>query len=190
MPADQPDLFEAPSPIAGLRYQREFITQGEEAALLAQFAALPFAPARYHQYTAKRRVVSYGGSYDFGAGELRPAAPIAEFLLPLRTRAAAWAGVGPPERLTHALVAEYTPGTPLGWHRDVPEFELVIGISLAAPARMRFRPYGSTSKRTALALVLEPRSAYVLAGEARWKWQHCVSPTKALRYSVTFRSLR
>jgi len=39
-------------------------------------------------------------------------------------------------------------------------------------------------------LVLEPRSAYILRGAARWRWQHAISPTKALRYSITFRTMK
>ena len=35
----------------------------------------------------------------------------------------------------------------------------------------------------------EPRSAYVLKDDVRWKWQHSIPPTPALRYSITFRSL-
>jgi DNA oxidative demethylase len=39
-------------------------------------------------------------------------------------------------------------------------------------------------------VVLEPGSAYALTGQARWSWQHSIPPIPALRYSVTFRSLR
>jgi alkylated DNA repair dioxygenase AlkB len=39
-------------------------------------------------------------------------------------------------------------------------------------------------------LELLPRSGYVLAGDVRTKWQHHVPPAKALRYSITFRTLR
>jgi hypothetical protein len=35
-----------------------------------------------------------------------------------------------------------------------------------------------------------PRSGYVLSGAARYAWQHSIPPTKALRYSITFRTLR
>jgi hypothetical protein len=38
-------------------------------------------------------------------------------------------------------------------------------------------------------LILEPRSAYVLRDQARWHWQHVISPTKARRYSITFRTI-
>ena len=41
-----------------------------------------------------------------------------------------------------------------------------------------------------LALELQPRSAYCMQGDARWRWQHSIAPTKALRYSITFRTLR
>ena len=153
-------------------------------------ATLPLEEARYKDYTAKRRAVSFGFDYDFSYSALRPAPDIPEILLPLRGRVAAWLRV-PPDAIRHALVAEYRPGTALGWHRDVPDFELVCGISLAAAARMRFRPFPPTGNRKeVLSLELAPRSAYVLRGDARWRWQHSIPPTKALRYSVTFRTLK
>ena len=153
-------------------------------------ATLPLEEARYKDYTAKRRAVSFGFDYDFSYSALRPAPDIPEVLLPLRGRVAAWLRV-PPEAIRHALVAEYRPGTALGWHRDVPDFELVCGISLAAAARMRFRPFPPTGNRKeVLSLELAPRSAYVLRDDARWRWQHSIPPTKALRYSVTFRTLK
>ena len=113
------------------------------------------------------------------------------FLLPLRERAAAWAGIAP-ERFTNALVAEYRPGTPLGWHRDVPDYELVFGVSLAGTARMRLRRYPPVNPKKAdvIGLDLAPRSAYLLRGTARWGWQHSIAADGALRYSITFRTLR
>jgi alkylated DNA repair dioxygenase AlkB len=87
------------------------------------------------------------------------------------------------------MVAEYPPATPLGWHRDVPDFELIMGVSLLGHARLRFRPWPpKPNARTTFAIELAPRSAYVLRDEARWHWQHAVSPTKELRYSITFRT--
>jgi len=112
-----------------------------------------------------------------------------EFLAPVRERAAAWLGVRP-EDIRHALIAEYRPGTALGWHRDVPDFERVCGVSLAAACRMRFRPFPpKNDRKSILSLELAPRSAYILADDARWRWQHSIPPTKALRYSMTFRTL-
>jgi alkylated DNA repair dioxygenase AlkB len=174
----------------GWRYQSEFLGLAEEAALLRSIAALPFQAARYKEWTARRRIVSFGGRYDYNRNVLEPAAPIPAFLEPLRQRAAEWAEVST-ESLSHATVAEYPPDTPLGWHRDVPQFELVIGVSLGGQARMRFRPYPhEKGRRTSFAIELEPRSIYLLRGAVRWNWQHAISETKELRYSITFRSRR
>ena len=133
--------------------------------------------------------MSYGFDYDFSYNTVHPAPPVAGFLRPLKTRVAQWMGVDP-EEIRHVLVAEYRAGTALGWHRDVPNFELVCGVSLAASTRMRFRPFPPKSDRkSVLSLELAPRSAYILRGDARWRWQHSIPPNKALRYSITFRTL-
>ena len=188
----QPDLFAAglgwPD---GFRYTEAFLSTADEAALLTEIARLPFANARYKEWTANRRVVSYGGRYDYDANELKPAEPVPPFLLDLRSAVARFAGL-PTDALTHALVAEYRAATQLGWHRDVPEFEAVVGVSLLGVARMRLRRYPHVvgSRSPSLAIDLEPRSVYSLSGDARWGWQHAISPTPGLRYSITFRSLR
>jgi len=188
---DQRDLFDAaPALPEGFVYEREFITRDDEASLLAAISGLPLAEAQYKEFKARRRTVSYGGQYDFSAGRLEPAPEIPEFLFPLRQKIARWVGVAA-EEFVHALVTEYGPGTPLGWHRDVPDFELIVGVSLGGHARMRLRSYrpGERQKpKAAIALELEPRSAYVMRGPARWGWQHCISETKALRHSITFRT--
>lgn len=175
----------------GLIYRSDFLDRDEERALLELIRELPLREAQYRQYTARRRTVNYGFAYDFQHLEAKPAPAIPEFLAPLRARAADWAGVASQD-FVQALIAEYTPGTPLGWHRDVPDFELIVGISLAGAARIRFRPYAWKPERRkeVFALELEPRSAYILRDEARWGWQHSVPPTKELRYSVTFRTAR
>jgi alkylated DNA repair dioxygenase AlkB len=173
----------------GFLYRREFITAAEEVDLIRTIQELPLKEAQYLQYTARRRIVSFGGSYDFSSQELRAAGPIPTWLDPTRARIADLMGVAP-ESLNHALVAEYRPGTPLGWHRDVRDFEIIGGLSLLGKARMRLRPYPHRKgDRTALKLELEPRSAYAIRGVARWKWQHAISPTSELRYSITFRTL-
>ena len=171
----------------GLVYQPDFIDAAEERRLIEGIRALDLREARYKEYTAKRRVASFGAGYDFDANELTPAPVLAPFLLPLRARIAQWTAL-PEEAFGYALVAEYRPGTQLGWHRDVPQFEVVAGISLAGPCTMRFRRFPPCPRAPVLTLELEPRSAYVLKDEARWGWQHSVAPTPALRYSVTFRT--
>jgi alkylated DNA repair dioxygenase AlkB len=187
----QGELFTSqPALPDGFAYVPDFLTRAEEAQLLEPIRALPFHAARYKEWHARRRIVSFGGSYDFSRNELTAAPPIPEFLAPLREQLARWANI-PGARIEHAMVAEYQPATPLGWHRDVPQFEDVLGVSLLGHARMRFRPWPPKhAQRTTHALDLEPRSAYLMRGAARWQWQHAVSPTKELRYSITFRTRR
>ena len=191
--ADEPDLFgEVPAAaIEGLRYRHEFLTRAEEEELLGIVRGFQLREMRYKEYTARRRGISFGGSYDFANHRLRPGAALPEVLHPLRARVAAWMGMAP-EDFTHVLVAEYRPGTPLGWHRDVPDFEDIVGVSLLSDAVMQLRPYppASATAPASLQLLLEPRSIYMLRGEARWAGQHSIAPTEALRYSITMRTRR
>jgi alkylated DNA repair dioxygenase AlkB len=188
MPEPQLSLFEtAPSPRpAGLVYAPGFIGEEEEGALAARIAALPFKPFEFHGFTGNRRTVSFGLHYAFDGSGLAEAEPIPEWLQPLRIRAAALAGHGP-EAFAHALVIEYS-GAGIGWHRDRPVFGDVVGISLLAPAALRFRRK-SGSKWERFTLTAEPRSAYLLRGEARHEWEHSIPQLETLRYSVTLRTL-
>lgn len=192
----QSSLFDAPSPLPhGLVYHPDFLSVAEEDALLAEIALLPLTEAHFQQYTARRRVVRFGegdypASYGTEAAHINPRRPFPDFLAPLRRKVAQWRGLDE-SAFPHALVTEYRPGTPIGWHSDAPHFDIVVGISLAGRARMRFRPYAAKADRkAAIALELEPRSAYVMQDDIRWRWQHHIPPTKELRYSITFRTLR
>lgn len=173
----------------GFFYEADFLSAAEESHLVERIRALPLAAAQYKAFRAKRRVVSYGGRYDFDAQRLEDAEPIPAFLEPLRRRAASWAG-RPAAAFSHALIAEYDEGTRLGWHRDVPQFDIVVGVSLLGPCSMRFRRYPPRRGERSIAVELAPGSIYRLEGEARWEWQHGIPPARALRYSVTFRTLR
>ena len=189
MPAEQTSLFDdVQGGPPGLRYERNFIGGEEERELLGVIRTLPFREAEYRGYTAKRRIVSYGAGYDFEANVLRPAPQIPVFLHPLRAKVEARFGLGP-GAITHALVTEYRPGTQLGWHRDVPDFAMVVGISLDTACTMRFRPYPPRAGQRVFVLELAPRSMYALSGAARWKWQHGIVATPGLRHSITFRTL-
>ena len=190
MKPEQSELFGAAAPALpeGFVYQLEFLSGEEEGALLGGIARLSLEPAKYREYTARRRVAYFGHDYDFSANRLGDAPPIPDFLEPLRAKLARWMGIAPGDFVT-ALVTEYRPGTPLGWHRDAPDYERVAGVSLGGSARMRLRRY-PPAKDKPLVLELAPRSAYQMQGAARWQWQHCIPATKELRYSITFRTLR
>jgi alkylated DNA repair dioxygenase AlkB len=175
------------TPPDGFVYRADFLDEPEERALLARFDELEFEEIVMKGVVARRTAVRYGYGYDYDRRAAVPGAdPIPEWLEPVRDRAAELAGGA---ELVQVLIQRYPPGAPIGWHRDSPSYELVAGVSLAGAARMRLRR-GPAEDRVAYEQPLEPRSAYVLAGEARWKWEHHVPPAKELRYSITFGSLR
>jgi len=184
----QASLFDEPAPgPPGFIYRPERITADEETALAEALGRLDLRAYEMRGYSARRRVAYFGRRYE-GAGQaLEDGAPIPDFLQPLRRKAADLAGLEP-DALVHALVNEYPPGAPIGWHRDRPAFGQVVGFSLLSPCVMRFRrPHAGGWERRSL--ILEPRSAYWLAGEARSVWEHSIPPVEALRYSITFRTL-
>ncbi len=173
---------------AGFRYAPELIDAAEEARLVAAFADLPFKEFEFHGFLGKRRVVSFGHRYDFNGGGLKKAESMPPFLLPLRERAAAFVGLAP-DRLVHALITEYRPDTMIGWHRDRPNYEDVIGVSLLSPCTFRMRRKHGTGWERA-AMRLDRRSVYLMRGLSRNEWEHSIPAVEELRYSITFRSMR
>jgi len=173
----------------GFAYQPELIDRDFEEALVAHLRELPFREFEFHGYKGKRRVVSFGWKYEFsGGGQLNKADDIPEFLLPLRSLAATFAGVEP-DAFQHVLVTEYGPGAGIGWHRDKAVFGKVVGVSLLAPCTLRFRRKVNT-KWERVNVFAEARSAYHLTGPARSEWEHSILRVDALRYSITFRTMR
>jgi alkylated DNA repair dioxygenase AlkB len=171
----------------GLVYEPEFLASEEEADLVGILEAMDYGEVRMHGQTARRRVRHFGLDYDYERWKVTPTEPLPESLEWVRDRAAALVGEES-HGLAEVLITRYPAGAGIGWHRDAPMFGDVIGISLASACRMRFQR-GKGETRQTWALELEPRSAYVLAGQARWQWQHSIPATKSLRYSMTFRTL-
>jgi alkylated DNA repair dioxygenase AlkB len=183
----QSELFvPAPRLPDGFDYREGLISPGEERGLAERFATLPFQPFEFHGYLGKRRIVSFGWRYDYGARSLRDSTAIPAFLLALREAAAGFARI-PAASLQQVLVTEYEPGAGIGWHRDKNMFQDVIAVSFLAPCILRFRRKAGDGWQRA-AREAAARSAYLLRGPARWEWQHSVPPVEALRYSVTFRN--
>ena len=186
MALPQPLFDDAAFP-EGFTYADEFLTGEEETALVERFDAMEFHEVRMRGVTARRRVIQYGWKYSFESFRMSPGPQIPDFLLYIRDRAAEFAGLEPPD-LSEALVTEYSPGATIGWHRDAPGFGVVVGISILAPCRLRFRR-GRTDAWETTEIDLQPRSIYGLTGPARTEWQHSIPALKTLRYSITFRTL-
>jgi alkylated DNA repair dioxygenase AlkB len=171
----------------GFAYREEVISLGEERSLAERFALLPLTPFAFRGFVGRRRVVSFGWRYDYAGRMRRQSDQIPALLMPLRERAADFAGV-PAQSLQQVLVTEYAPGAAIGWHRDKPMFEDVIALSFLAPCTLRLRRRQEEGWERRF-IELGPRSAYLLRGPSRREWEHSIAPMGELRFSVTFRSV-
>lgn len=179
------DLFGAPL-VSGFAYADDFLSSDEASSLIARIDAQTLLPFRFQGWLSKRLTTSFGWSYDFDRSSFAEAPPIPDWLAPIKARAAQFAGVEDDD-LVQALLLRYDPGAGIGWHRDRPVFEHVVGISLGAPAPMRSRRRTNAGFDRASAL-LSPRSIYHLAGEVRHDWEHSIAEMDMTRWSITFRS--
>lgn len=175
-------------PPAGLTYAADFISEQEERTLLEHVQALVFRDIVMRGVVARRQALHFGWDYHYDDWKIVPAAPVPDFLEPLVRRCADAAGVTR-DSLEQMLVARYPPGATIGWHRDAPTFgSPVIGVSIGAGCTIRFRRK-EASGFVSYSQQLEPRSIYILAGDARTQWQHSIPAVKELRYSITLRTL-
>jgi alkylated DNA repair dioxygenase AlkB len=182
------ELENTPPPMpAGFRYEEDIISEAEEAALVASLATLQLKPFEFHGHVGNRRVTSFGLRYDYERRAVEAADCFPSFVGDLRNKAAKFAGREVDE-FQQGGVNEYPPGAGIGWHKDKPQFGVIVGVSLLAPATMRLRLAAGTSW-IRKAQKLNPRSIYILEGEARTRWEHSIPPVDSLRYSLTFRTL-
>jgi alkylated DNA repair dioxygenase AlkB len=191
--AEQKQLFSdasadtGPSLPEGFRYQNEFIDRQMESQLVAELQTLELKRFEFHGHLGNRRVISFGWRYNYERREVQKADEAPSFLGGLRAKAAEFAGWSP-EDLKQVGINEYKPGAGIGWHRDKPQFGDVIGISLLSVAEMRLHKRDA-QKWMRRAVVLQPRSIYVLSGPARQEWEHSIPPVSTLRYAIVFRTL-
>jgi len=190
-----PSLFEvAPKVPDGFIYRPNFLSEAEEQELIREIQQIHLAPFKYYQFTGKRRTASFGWQYEFGASEITRAPEIPPYLLPVRTRAGSLFNIDP-RSLVQISIIEYSVGSPIGWHRDIPHFGVVVGISLGAACRIRLRKYSRPRSKNLkrdeiLSMELQPRSIYLMSGASRETWQHSIQPVKKLRYAIMMRTLR
>jgi alkylated DNA repair dioxygenase AlkB len=181
-------LFEIEARPEGFRYEEAFVSPDEERDLLTAIRRLEFHEVRMRGVAARRRVIQYGWKYSFESFRMTEGPPLPDFLLPIRDRAERFADL-PAGDLSEGLITEYMPGAAIGWHRDAPGFGVVVGISLLSECRFRFRR-GAIGAWETSELRMQPRSIYMLTGAARSEWQHSIPAVAALRYSITFRTMK
>ena len=172
----------------GFRYIPSLLSEDQEQELLERVEGLQFDEVHMHGQVARRAVRHFGVQYAFESAAITPGPPIPDWLADVRDRAAQLLDV-PQAALAEVLATYYPPGATIGWHRDAPVFGDVVGVSLGSLCEMRFQR-GQGEERRVFQQLLEPRSAYVLSGPARNRWQHSIPQVVTDRYSVTFRTLR
>ena len=177
----------------GFLYRPDFISREEEQGLLRAIEQLEFRQVKMRDVVARRRVVHFGCGYEYENATISSAPPIPEFLASLRHRVGELAARDT-EEFAEVLVTDYPPEAPIGWHRDAPGFDIIVGVSLLSECTMQFRRWpvqkGASKRVKPLKQILEPRSAYILRGRSRTAWQHRIPPVKQRRLSITFRTLR
>ena len=189
----QPSLFDLPlAPRRpwpeGFAYQPDLITADEERALVRQFADLNFKPYEHLGYLGNRRIASLGRRRGADGVMVETGEALPDFLASLLDKVATFTGLAK-ETFRHALVTEYAPGAGIGWHRDRPPAVAIAGVSLLSPCTFRLRrKTGDRWERASI--IAAPRSAYLMSGPSRSDWQHSIPEVEALRYSVTFRTVR
>ena len=180
-----PDPGAAP---AGLRYQAGFVSERSESELISGIAELPLQPFQFGAFEGKRRVASFGYRYDYSLQRLAEADPIPAWLAPIARSVESFGNL-PAESIRQVLCTEYDIGVGIGWHRDKPHFDKIFGLSLGAACKFRFRR-AAGDKWQRFSLNAEPRSLYLIEGEARRLWEHSIPAVEQRRYSITFRTMR
>jgi alkylated DNA repair dioxygenase AlkB len=187
-PPPEPPIPALPS---GFRYDREFLTPEEESELLWRIGGLTLRHSQYHEYTARRLTAGFGLRWNYDRGALDEAPPAPPFLYAFVEKVARHLGVDP-RTFPAALVTEYPPGAPIGWHRDAPPYSVIVGISLGSACNFRLRPFQRSlqTKEATINIPVQPRSLYVMSGASRSEWQHSITPVKDRRWSITLRTLK
>lgn len=174
-----------PPPIPGLTYAPGFLSQDEHDA------CLDCVDAGEWDTTLKRRVQHYGYRYDYRSKEVgddAPPIPIWLRVLGERMLRLNWFDRVPEQ----VIVNEYLPGQGIAMHTDAVWGPVVVTVSLGDTYPMRFE---CGPQRYEFPLL--PRSALVLAFNARYAWRHGIASrrrdgmhNRGRRVSLTFRTVQ
>lgn len=174
----------------GFSYSPAFISREEEEILLKAIDKIDLKNMKFHEYEAKRKVMSFGRGWSFTEQQLKEGAPIPEDFNFLIERIASYANI-PVTAIVQFLVTEYPVDSVINWHRDAPPFKIIAGVSLLSDITFKLRPQQKEkqTKANTISLNVAARSLYIMTGEAKTNWQHCTAPAKKVRYSLTCRTI-
>ena len=185
-------LFEESSAapaVPGLVLVSEAITPEYEAELAELIDSSPLTPFQFGQWEGKRLTANYGSAFDYQRARPVAAPPLPARLAGLRDHLAPQV-VRAPEPFVQGLLIRYDPGAGIGWHRDRPQYDEVIGLSLGSLVTLRLRRRLKDGGFERVGIALPPRSLYLLSGEVRSEWEHSIAPVEQIRRSITFRTMR
>ncbi len=175
----------------GFNYYPDFLTADEEIELYKQISKIELHNLNYHGYKANRKTASFGYDYNFDNNQLNKGKDFPAVFNWLIEKTAKHLSIEK-NKFAELLITEYPPGAVINWHRDVPQFDLIAGISLLTDCTFKLRPY-EKSKQTRSSIIsfpVERRSLYAMQNDARWNWQHSIAPVKQTRYSITLRTFK
>ena len=162
---------------SGFEFFSDFITRDEEQFLIAFARKLEWENYEMHGVAARRKVYRFDNERPY-PNELRP--------IILKGAEALKVNL---DEIIHVLFTHYPIGAPIGWHRDAPMYESILGISLGSDTTLKLRLYDSRVSPVRK-IQLPARSAYIISGESRWEWEHHIAPVKEERFSLTMRTSR
>jgi alkylated DNA repair dioxygenase AlkB len=175
----------------GFTYYPNFITEAEESQLVKVIEQFDLQHMKFHEYEAKRKVISFGQGWSFTEQKLVPGNAIPGEFGFLVNRIAQQLSI-PKELIAQFLITEYPVESVINWHRDAPPFDIIAGVSLLTDCSFKLRPHDKDKQTRAatISLPVKRRSLYTMQGPAKSEWQHSTAPVSKIRYSLTFRSLK
>jgi alkylated DNA repair dioxygenase AlkB len=175
----------------GFDYYPGFITEAEEADLVNVIEQFDLQTMKFHEYEAKRKVISFGLGWSFTEQKLKQGNVIPVQFDFLVDRIAQQLSI-PTELIAQFLITEYPVGSVINWHRDAPPFDIIAGVSLLTDCSFKLRPQDKEqqTRSATISLPVQRRSLYTMQGAAKSGWQHCTAPVNKIRYSLTFRTLK
>ncbi|XP_002068676.2 alkylated DNA repair protein alkB homolog 8 [Drosophila willistoni] len=194
----------------GLVLLKDFVSEAEEADLLAAVASKEQTTDQEENSLKHRKVRHFGYEFLYGTNNVDPNRPLEHQPIP-RACNILWSRLGDgklsdnwdwsqPDQLT---VNVYEPGHGIPPHVDTHSAFLdpILSLSLQSDVVMDFRRGQET-----ISLLLPRRSLLIMSGEARYDWTHGIKPkhldvvptaegnlttqARSQRTSLTFRCLR
>ena len=175
----------------GFRYYPDFITEAEESRLLLTIEKFDLQNMKFHEYEAKRKVISFGKGWSFTEQKLKQGDSIPKEFDFLVEKIAGHLYISK-QLIAQFLITEYPIGSVINWHRDAPPFETIAGVSLLSDCTFKLRPHNKEkqTRNATISIPVQRRSLYAMTGVSKKEWQHSTAPVSTVRYSLTFRTLR